>query len=63
MSELATDPGERDGRPRHSKKQAADSLGDLLPDITRDEHGSAWGEEDASSRDADLLRDVPPHHG
>ena len=56
-------------RPRLSKEEverrrrAAELLGDLLPDTTRDESAEGWGEKDTSSRDDDYLRDVPPHHG
>lgn len=61
MSELS--PEHDPDRPRPGRtKQAADPFGDLLPDITRDETDE-WGDDDAASRDADLLRDVPPHHG
>ena len=47
---------------RAREKQAADVLGDLLPETTRDESAQAWGDRD-DSRDDELLRDVPPHHG
>ena len=56
-------------RPKLSKEEverrrkAAELLGDLLPDTTRDESAEGWGEKDTSSRDDDYLRDVPPHHG
>ena len=56
-------------RPKLSKEEverrrkAAELLGDLLPDTTRDESAEGWGERDTSSRDDDYLRDVPPHHG
>ncbi|WP_332666395.1 hypothetical protein [Aeromicrobium sp.] len=45
------------------RRRAAELLGDLLPDTTRDETAEGWGEKDTSSRDDDYLRDVPPHHG
>ncbi|MGH3357545.1 MAG: hypothetical protein ACRDO7_01995 [Nocardioidaceae bacterium] len=65
MSSADGAPGEgaRDVRARAHWKQAADTLGDLLPDTTTDESDGGWGERDDSSRDEDLLRDVPPHHG
>ena len=56
-------------RPKLSKEEverrrkAAELLGDLLPDTTRDESAEGWGEKDTSSRDDVYLRDVPPHHG
>lgn len=58
-------PGEgaREARARVRRKQAADTLGDLLPDQTRDDSAAAWGERDDSAREEELLRDVPPHHG
>jgi hypothetical protein len=45
------------------RRRAAQLIGDLLPDTTTDETAEGWNENDASSRDADFLRDVPPHHG
>jgi hypothetical protein len=45
------------------RRRAAELLGDLLPDTTRDETAEGWGEKESSSRDDDYLRDVPPHHG
>ncbi|UPK74372.1 hypothetical protein MU582_18335 [Nocardioidaceae bacterium SCSIO 66511] len=59
---------ESTGRPepgakrRGRQEQATDVFGDLLPDTTSDESARAWGDRDGS-RDDDLLRDVPPHHG
>jgi len=48
---------------RERRRRAAELLGDLLPDTTRDETAEGWGEKESSSRDDDYLRDVPPHHG
>lgn len=45
------------------RRRAAELLGDLLPDTTRDESPEGWGERESTSRDDDFLRDVPPHHG
>lgn len=59
---LPEQPRDPASRRRKSEKQAADVLGDLLPDTTRDESAQAWGDRDGS-RDDELLRDVPPHHG
>ena len=36
---------------------------ELLPGVTRDETGEAWGEESADDRDEELRREMPPHHG
>jgi hypothetical protein len=48
---------------RERRRKAAELLGDLLPDTTRDETAEGWGDTDAPTRDDDYLRDVPPHHG
>jgi len=49
---------------RARRLRAERLLGGLLPDQTKDESGDAWGERDgADSRDDELKRDVPPHHG
>jgi hypothetical protein len=44
------------------RRRAERLLGNLLPDQTRDESGDGWGER-ADSRDEELKREVPPHHG
>jgi hypothetical protein len=45
-------------------RQRADRLGELLPEGTRDESVTGWGErEDAGDPDERLRREVPPHHG
>jgi len=48
---------------RARRERAARLLGDLLPDTTSDESGEGWGERGGTSRDEELRRDVPPHHG
>lgn len=49
---------------RARRERAARLLGDLLPSTTRDESGEGWGDEGrGGSRDDDLRREVPPHHG
>lgn len=49
---------------RARRKRAERLLGGLLPDQTSDETDDAWGErEGISSRDDEIKRDVPPHHG
>ncbi len=55
---MAPDEAERKRRER-----AAKLLGDFLPTTTRDETAEGWGETDRTSRDEELRRDVPPHHG
>jgi hypothetical protein len=46
------------------KRRAARLLGDLLPSETTDDSPSGWGQHgDDSAREAQLRRDVPPHHG
>ena len=45
-------------------ERAARLLGDLMPSTTRDESPEGWGDDaKGTSRDDELLRDVPPHHG
>lgn len=44
-------------------ERAARLLGDLLPETTRDERSEGWSEREGTSRDEELRRDVPPHHG
>jgi hypothetical protein len=45
------------------RRRAALLLGDLLPDTTRDERDEGRGGTPSGSRDDELRRDVPPHHG
>ncbi len=44
-------------------ERAARLMGDLLPETTRDESPEGWSERGGTSRDDELRRDVPPHHG
>lgn len=49
---------------RARRARAARLLGDLMPSTTRDETAEGWGDEQrGTSRDEELRRDVPPHHG
>ncbi|TCI98723.1 hypothetical protein [Aeromicrobium sp. IC_218] len=48
---------------RERLRRAAALLGDLEPSTTRDETAEGWGERSTGSRDDELRRDVPPHHG
>ena len=45
------------------RRRAAELLGDLEPQVTSDETGEGWNEAGGTSRDQEILRDVPPHHG
>jgi len=45
------------------RRRAAELLGELLPGRATDESDEGWGERGGSSREDDLRRDVPPHHG
>lgn len=45
------------------RRRAAELLGDLLPSATRDDTDEGWNEKGDTSREDELLRDVPPHHG
>jgi hypothetical protein len=45
------------------RRRAERLLGDRVPDQTDDETDEGWSETDEHSRDDDLRRDVPPHHG
>ena len=50
---------EREQQRDRERKRLAEIFGEVLPDSTRDDRDDAAPD----SRDADLLRDVPPHHG
>lgn len=45
------------------RRRAAELLGDLEPQVSRDETAEGWNETGDTSREEELLRDVPPHHG
>lgn len=64
MTSSGSDPAARpvDAVERERRRRAAELLGDLLPRTTSDETGEGWGERADSSRDDEMLRDVPPHH-
>lgn len=63
-----TDPVE--GAPRRSRRQdqerrrIAEIFGDVLPESTRDDQDESGGQASprAFSRDAEIARNVPPHH-
>ena len=48
---------------RERRRRAERMLGELLPDTTGDETDEGWSEKDGDSRDDEMRRDVPPHHG
>lgn len=48
---------------RERRRRAAELLGDLLPSRTSDETDEGWNESGGTTRDDELRRDVPPHHG
>lgn len=55
---------ETEAQRRARIERAARLLGDMMPSTTRDESPEGWGDDaKGTSRDDELLRDVPPHHG
>ena len=61
---VETDAAEKtDAQKKARLKRAAELLGDLIPTTTRDETSEGWNEKSGTSREEELLRDVPPHHG
>ena len=58
MTSSRPDPTEQERR-----RRATELLGDLLPSTRSDETDEGWNEQGGTSRDDELLRDVPPHHG
>jgi hypothetical protein len=55
-------PASADERAR--RRRAEQLLGGLLPDQTADDTAHGWGDRDGTeSRDDEIKRDVPPHHG
>lgn len=64
MSSEPDRDGEGAAAERRRRRRAAELLGDLLPETTSDESGQGWGDgASGGSRDDELRRDVPPHHG
>lgn len=49
-------------RRKERLRKAADRLGPLLPSSTSEDTDEGWGEA-PTTRDEELRRDVPPHHG
>ena len=48
---------------KKARRRRAELLGELLPDTTSDETDEGWNEKDGDTRDDEMRRDVPPHHG
>lgn len=48
---------------RDRRRRAERLLGGLLPDATSDETDEGWSEKEGDTRDDEMRRDVPPHHG
>ena len=48
---------------RERRRRAEQKLGKLVPGTTADETDEGWSEKDGDSRDDEMRRDVPPHHG
>jgi hypothetical protein len=59
-TDARTGAGDRSGSGRRARPD--DRLGSLLPNVTRDESASGWGDDDGDP-DERLTREVPPHHG
>jgi hypothetical protein len=49
------------GRSEADARPPRDPFGAVLPERSRDEEGSGWGER-AEDDDDRLRREVPPHH-
>jgi hypothetical protein len=53
-----------ESKAERARRRRAELLGDLMPDTTSDESDEGWSEKDeGGTRDDELRRDVPPHHG
>lgn len=61
---MSSDEASKDRAAKKAKRRRAERLlGDLLPDTTGDETDKGWSEHEGDTRDDELRRDVPPHHG
>ncbi len=45
------------------RKRAAELMGEVLPTLNGDDRPEGWNERPSTTRDDELRRDVPPHHG
>ncbi len=52
-----------ESKAERERRRRAAKLGDLLPDATSDESDEGWNEKEGDTRDEEMRRDVPPHHG
>ncbi|MGI9085606.1 MAG: hypothetical protein ACR2FE_10000 [Aeromicrobium sp.] len=57
------DAGQRAASGPEKRRRAERLLGEILPDTTSDENDEGWSEASGDTRDDELRRDVPPHHG
>ena len=61
---MSSDETSKDRAAKKAKRRRAERLlGDLLPDTTADETDEGWSEQEGDTRDDEMRRDVPPHHG
>jgi hypothetical protein len=44
------------------RRRLAEIFGDALPESTRDDQDDESDRSGGNARDAEILRDVPPHH-
>ena len=61
--EEADKPAEDDAERQARRRLAAQRMGKLFPDTTGDETDEGWNEKEGDTRDDEMRRDVPPHHG
>lgn len=52
-----------ESKAERDRRRRAERLGKLLPDTTGDETDEGWNEKEDDTRDDEMRRDVPPHHG
>ena len=52
-----------ESKAERDRRRRAEQLGALLPDTTGDETDEGWNEKEGETRDDEMRRDVPPHHG
>jgi hypothetical protein len=60
---MSSEDHAQDAAERKKRRRRAAKLGDLLPDTTSDESDEGWNEKEGDTRDDEMRRDVPPHHG
>ncbi len=57
------EPVEPTAAEKARRRRAERLLGDLLPEASADDSDEGWSEAGGDSRDDEIRRDVPPHHG